>query len=189
MSLVLASLTLLGLGIFGPSIAAGLVTGAPQLGAGAAVGTVGAAAGTALLAASAIGGAGRALMGGASSIKSASNMGGTKDTGTGSGTPSGGGPQQPPPTLQSSSASLRPSGDTDPKPDSASQTPSGPSPSRGAQTSASTAQGAVPSDPPDWAAKIQAEQRLRSHLHLAQSAIASGDQPSGSAHPDLSQKE
>ena len=35
MSLVLASLALLGLGIFGPSIASGLVAGAPQLGAGA----------------------------------------------------------------------------------------------------------------------------------------------------------
>jgi len=39
MSLVLASLALLGLGIFGPGIASGLITGAPQLGAGAAVGT------------------------------------------------------------------------------------------------------------------------------------------------------
>jgi type IV secretion system protein TrbL len=39
MTLVLASLTLLGLGIFGPGIASGLVAGAPQLGAGAAVGT------------------------------------------------------------------------------------------------------------------------------------------------------
>ncbi len=40
MSLVLASLALFGLGIFGPAIANGLVAGAPQLGAGAAVGTV-----------------------------------------------------------------------------------------------------------------------------------------------------
>ncbi|NUQ18682.1 MAG: P-type conjugative transfer protein TrbL, partial [Sphingomonas sp.] len=39
MSLVLASLALFGLGIFGPGIASGLVAGAPQLGAGAAVGT------------------------------------------------------------------------------------------------------------------------------------------------------
>ncbi len=38
LSLVLAALALLGLGIFGPGIAAGLVSGAPQLGAGAAVG-------------------------------------------------------------------------------------------------------------------------------------------------------
>ncbi|MGH6845094.1 MAG: P-type conjugative transfer protein TrbL [Methylocella sp.] len=45
LSLVLAALSLLGLGIFGPGIAAGLVSGAPQLGAGAAVGTGLAAAG------------------------------------------------------------------------------------------------------------------------------------------------
>jgi type IV secretory pathway TrbL component len=40
LSMVLASLSLLGLGIFGPGIATGLTAGAPQLGAGAAVGTV-----------------------------------------------------------------------------------------------------------------------------------------------------
>ena len=40
MSLLLAALSLLGLGIFGPGIAAGLVSGAPQLGAGAAATTV-----------------------------------------------------------------------------------------------------------------------------------------------------
>ena len=39
MALVLAALSLLGLGIFGPGIANGLVSGGPQLGAGAAVGT------------------------------------------------------------------------------------------------------------------------------------------------------
>src|ERR1700681_2011536 len=49
MSLVLAAISLFGLGIFGPGIAAGLVSGAPQLGAGAAIGTVGAVAGAALL--------------------------------------------------------------------------------------------------------------------------------------------
>jgi type IV secretion system protein TrbL len=39
LALMLGSLTLLGLGIFGPGIATGLVSGAPQLGAGAAAGT------------------------------------------------------------------------------------------------------------------------------------------------------
>lgn len=39
LSVALASLCMLGLGIFGPGIASGLVSGAPQLGAGAAVGT------------------------------------------------------------------------------------------------------------------------------------------------------
>src|SRR5262249_46599792 len=45
LGLVLAALSLLGLGIFGPGIATGLIAGAPQLGAGAAVGTALAAGG------------------------------------------------------------------------------------------------------------------------------------------------
>ena len=39
MAIVLAALSLLGLGIFGPGIANGLISGGPQLGAGAAIGT------------------------------------------------------------------------------------------------------------------------------------------------------
>jgi type IV secretory pathway TrbF-like protein len=46
---VLAALSLLGLGIFGPGIATGLTAGAPQLGAGAAVGTALAAEGAVAL--------------------------------------------------------------------------------------------------------------------------------------------
>jgi type IV secretion system protein TrbL len=42
---VLGAISLLGLGIFGPGIATGLVSGAPQLGAGAAAGTTAAGAG------------------------------------------------------------------------------------------------------------------------------------------------
>ena len=58
LTIVLAALSLLGLGIFGPGIANGLVSGGPQLGAGAAVGT-GLAAGGALVAAGAAGRRGR----------------------------------------------------------------------------------------------------------------------------------
>lgn len=65
MAIVLAALSLLGLGIFGPGIANGLVSGGPQLGAGAAVGT-GLAAGGALVAAGAAGG--MALRGGTAAL-------------------------------------------------------------------------------------------------------------------------
>jgi type IV secretion system protein TrbL len=65
MSLVLASLSLFGLGIFGPSIASGLVAGAPQLGAGAALGTAVGAAGVTMLAGGAAVGGARALGGAA----------------------------------------------------------------------------------------------------------------------------
>jgi type IV secretion system protein TrbL len=62
MAIVLAALSLLGLGIFGPGIANGLVSGGPQLSAGAAVGT-GLAAGGVVAAGAAA--AGAAVSGGA----------------------------------------------------------------------------------------------------------------------------
>ena len=65
MAVVLAALSLLGLGIFGPGIASGLVSGGPQLSAGAAAGT-GLAVGGAALAAS--GGAVLATRGGAAAL-------------------------------------------------------------------------------------------------------------------------
>ena len=72
MSIVLAALALLALGIFGPGIANGLISGGPQLGAGAAVGT-GLAAGGGMVAgaaavrtgAAAVGAAGSAIGAGA----------------------------------------------------------------------------------------------------------------------------
>jgi len=67
---ILASLALFALGLFGPGIATGLVTGAPQLGAGAAVGTV-----AAVGAASAAGAAGTL---GASKAAGSAAMGATK---------------------------------------------------------------------------------------------------------------
>ncbi|MCV0280535.1 P-type conjugative transfer protein TrbL [Pseudomonas aeruginosa] len=81
---MLASLALLGLGIFGPGIATGLVSGAPQLGAGAAAGTALGAAGMAAGAAAVATGVGlagarmapgaaRLAMGGARSLAGASS--------------------------------------------------------------------------------------------------------------------
>jgi len=73
MAVVLAALSLLGLGIFGPGIASGLVSGGPQLSAGAAVGT-GLAVGGAALAAGGAGGlaakgGSAALSGGAAAVR------------------------------------------------------------------------------------------------------------------------
>ncbi len=78
MALVLGAISLFGAAIYGPAIASGLVTGAPQLGAGAAVGTVaGVAAGTALVAGAAIGTgriAGAAVQGGWKAIQAATSL-------------------------------------------------------------------------------------------------------------------
>ena len=65
LAVLLASLALLGLGVFGPGIANGLISGGPQLGAGAAVGTALAAGGVAALGAA---GAGMALGGAAGAV-------------------------------------------------------------------------------------------------------------------------
>jgi type IV secretion system protein TrbL len=62
---VLAALALLGLGIFGPGIANGIVSGGPQLGAGAAVGTGLAAGGVAVAGAGLAAGSAGALAGSA----------------------------------------------------------------------------------------------------------------------------
>ncbi|MBS3025079.1 P-type conjugative transfer protein TrbL [Acidiphilium multivorum] len=75
LSVVLAALAMLGLGIFGPGIATGLVSGAPQLGAGAAVGTGLAVAGTAMAGAGAAGLAGRGAMAAVSGSAAAARSG------------------------------------------------------------------------------------------------------------------
>ena len=62
---MLASLALLALGIFGPGIATGLVSGAPQLGAGAMAGAAVGAVGTGVAIGAAVTGVGGAVMAGA----------------------------------------------------------------------------------------------------------------------------
>lgn len=64
MAIVLGALCLLGLGIFGPGIASGIVSGGPQLGAGAAAGTA-LTAGGVMAAGAAAGGAALGAAGGA----------------------------------------------------------------------------------------------------------------------------
>ena len=77
--LMLAALAMLGLGIFGPGIATGLVSGAPQLGAGAAAGTALAAGGLAVAGGAAVAGTGSAAVAGArllpGAMRAASGMG------------------------------------------------------------------------------------------------------------------
>ena len=74
MALVLAALALLGLGIFGPGIANGIVSGGPQLGAGAAVGT-GLAAGGVVVAGAGLTAGGAAALAGAARAPAALMVG------------------------------------------------------------------------------------------------------------------
>jgi type IV secretion system protein TrbL len=107
LTIMLASLAMLGLGIFGPGIATGLVSGAPQLGAGAVAGTALGAAGLAVAGGAALAGGGaavaagarmaqgaaRAVIGGAASVgRAATSMaGGAKAAYQAGATASGGG--------------------------------------------------------------------------------------------------
>ncbi|MGE5515184.1 MAG: P-type conjugative transfer protein TrbL [Bacteroidota bacterium] len=77
LAIMLASLAMLGLGIFGPGIAAGLVSGAPQLGAGAAAATALAAAGAGMAAGAATIASGRA---GIAGIRAAAALAGSART-------------------------------------------------------------------------------------------------------------
>ncbi|HCL3404733.1 TPA: P-type conjugative transfer protein TrbL [Pseudomonas aeruginosa] len=74
--IMLASLTLLALGIFGPGIATGLVSGGPQLGAGAMAGAAIGAAGTAVAVGAAATGVGGAVMAGARMAPAAAKLAG-----------------------------------------------------------------------------------------------------------------
>jgi type IV secretion system protein TrbL len=109
LSIVLASLTLMGLGIFGPGIATGLVSGGPQLGAGAAVGTMVGAAGLAVAGGAAAAGAARMAAHGGAAVRSASALtssaasaGAAASTASGTATPA--------PSATPSGASATPAG-------------------------------------------------------------------------------
>ncbi|CAM5510034.1 P-type conjugative transfer protein TrbL [Eoetvoesiella caeni] len=84
--IMLASLALLALGIFGPGIATGLISGGPQLGAGAMAGAALGAAGTAAAVGAAATGVGAAVMAGARMAPGAARLAGSGARAVGSAT-------------------------------------------------------------------------------------------------------
>jgi type IV secretion system protein TrbL len=195
MSLVLGSLSLFGLGIFGPSIASGLVAGAPQLGAGAALGTtIGAAGVTALGAGAAVGAMSAAGAGALGAVRAGTAMGSAASTayslgqsaaGSSSvGAGLGGVAQAAGGALRQKAGSVlglseaRQSGS-----DAAWRAlNSGPAQAGGGQT------GAVQSVP-GWARAMRHEQTMRHHRHTATQALREGDRGGASATPDITEKE
>ncbi len=189
MSLVLASLALLGLGIFTPSIASGLVAGAPQLGAGAAIGTAIAGGGTlALGGAAALGGA-RALTSGAvGAVRAGTSMGAAASSAyrlgqeTGGSNGIGGGLKG---VASAAGAAAKQKirdglGIAEAK-------------ERGERSAlfAGSTQGAAPpcEGVPDWIGKLRSEQRSRHHRQLALQALREGDRGLSGANPDIKEKE
>jgi len=206
LTLLMGALTLLGLGIFGPGIAAGLVSGAPQLGAGAAVGAVAGAAiatgGAAMLGA-------KAAMGGMGAIRAGTAMGSAAQASYRMGQAVAG--------ANSVGAGLRGVGAAA---DSAASRKVGSTVSRVRQgfqadvargrdaawqamnmdalmpgarpqsAGAATGGGAGGAGAaPAWAQKLRSEQTSRHRRHMAAQTIKDGDRPGSGANPDLNQKE
>jgi type IV secretion system protein TrbL len=193
MAIVLASLSLLGLGIFGPGIANGIVSGGPQLSAGAAVGTGLAAGGVVAT------GVGAARMGagavsglaGAGRTAAATTVPPTRGpTGTGGGAPSGGGsgPSAPGPTGYGSTASVTPISLPERGPSSSIADAPGASTPATAGTEKGEAEAPAGSDAkttaasntpssaePAWAKRMRRGQALKSGAAAVTHAVRSGD--------------
>ncbi len=174
LTLILAAMSLLGLTIFGPGIANGLISGGPQLGAGAAVGTGlvvgGLGAAGAGLAAAGVGAAGAGLAGaaragasvagGASAAYRAGGLAGVAQAGVSAATS----------PLRAAAASMR----------------SGFSGAGGAANDASAA--STPGKPPAWARAQQRHAQVERGVSTAGHVLQSGH--GGGGHSaDLSQGE
>jgi type IV secretion system protein TrbL len=175
MALVLGALSLFGLGVFGPGIANGIVSGGPQLGAGAAVGTglaaggmVAASTAGATLAAGAAGGAisGAARAGAsfASSATAAYRAGGMAEMAKAAVAAT----MSP---LQRTAAGLR-------------ERPMGSSSAANGGLGSATASA---DGPPAWARRLRRSQSIDRGTAAVTHAIRSGDHGSGGASVNLSE--
>ncbi len=185
MTLVLAALTLLGLGVFGPGVANGIVSGGPQLGAGAVVGT------GLIVAGGAAAGFGAARYAGGA----IASLGGNRDTAAATTIPPGSVPGSPsaPPSMGA------------PPPSSPSGGPGGGTGSAGGRPAASTsgvasvasggadpsvapnASAPLTSSEPAWAKRLKRAQSVSHGLSLAAHSVRAGDAHGAGASISLSE--
>jgi type IV secretion system protein TrbL len=169
MSMVLAALSLLGLGIFGPGIANGIVSGGPQLGAGAAVGTGLAAGG---IVAAGVAGAGMGV-GAAGGTLAGAARGGASVAAAASAAYRGGGG-----AAQAGSSAI-----ASPLRRAVASNP--------AEAGSAAASDSTPStgSAPAWATRMKRSQTVGHGVSAATHAVRSGDSGGGGASVDLSQGE
>jgi len=191
MSLVLASLSLFGLGIFGPSIASGLVSGAPQLGAGAALGTTLGAAGVTMLATGAALGGARALGGAAlGAVRAGTSMGSAASTAYQLGKETAASPS----AAAGMSGVARAAGNA-----MRSRASSALGIGEAAQSGRQAAWNALNGNgggasagsegrAPAWARAMRDQQTGRHHRQMAIHALSQGDRGGGSATPDIKER-
>src|SRR6056297_436973 len=209
MAIVLAALSLLGPGIFGPGIATGLVSGGPQLGAGAAVGTGLAVGGTAVAAgggamlgargagALASGGAAAtrgaaAATGAASTAYSLGSIGQTGATGVASGLggvarAAGSAAASPLRRAAASASDAVKASHLDGA--RAGFAATGGTSSLGSGTGASTAMSAPAGNPPAWARSMRRSQAMSHGVSAATHALRAGDSPGSGASVSLSESD
>ena len=204
LAIMLASLTMLGLGIFGPGIATGLVSGAPQLGAGAAAGTALGAAGLAVAggAAVATGGAAvaagtrlatrgavgtaRTASGAATAYRAgtaASGATGARAFGAGMANVARSGAQAAGQRMVAGARAVR-----NRVASAVSATPASSSPAGGVPgaPAAGAAASPIPNDrAPDWAQRLQRRQRVAHGASTAAHVVRSADHGGGGAAPQL----
>ena len=185
MAIVLAALSLLGLGIFGPGIANGLVSGGPQLGAGSSIATGLAAGGIVAAGAAGLGaaaGAGSALASGTA----AAARGGASLAGNAASAYSLGASGQS--GLKSVASGLggvaRAAANAATSPLRTSQTSSS-GRSESGSSEASTSSDAVPA----WARRMKRSQTMSHGLSATSHAIRSGDAHGGGSSVNLSERE
>ena len=210
MAIVLAALSLLGLGIFGPGIANGLVSGGPQLGAGAAVGTGLAAggmvaAGAATVGAVASGGAalaggaaaaargGAAIAGGASTAYSlgAAGQSGASAVASGLGNVTNTGAKAAVSPLKRAAGraadSLKQSYQGGSQ--AATGIATGASAPVAGEANASVASSSATDSPPAWAKRMKRSQQMTHGVQAAAHAVRSGDSHGGGSSVNLSESD
>lgn len=186
-SCILAAIAVFGLAVFVPAIAAGLISGAPQLGAGAAVATTAALGGTAVAGGLAMsGGARLAGQAAGGSIKAAASL--TGRVGAAYETSGMSGVAR---TTVSAPASRMMASATAPVRDAyrqgAAQGYRDTRPSSGANDpgAGTIPPGAIQQGPPPWAQSLARRQQLTQAGMVAAQALREGDRPASGGGPDL----
>ena len=187
-SIILAAIAVFGLAIFVPGIAAGLVSGAPQLGAGAAAGTaaglIGAGVAGGALASGSVRAAGRA---GGSAITSAASLTGRASAGYESGGVSGAAKATVGRTVSNTASRM-----SAPIKDAHAHGAAEGYRSTGGSNASNTGRGAgvvnspsQSSQAPGWAKQMQGRQRIRDAGMIATHTLRDGDRGGAGEGPKL----
>jgi len=193
LSLVLAALTLFGLGIFAPGIATGLVSGAPQLGAGAALGTtLGAAGVVALGGGAALGAAGAAGGAALGAVRAGTSMGSAAGTAYKLGQETAAAP-----TVGAGLSGVATAAGNAMKQRATAALGLGKAAESGrkaawhalTETGPKAQPAGTDGEQPAWAAAMRRQQDLRHHRHVAVQALREGDRGGAGATPDIHEKE